>query len=428
MKKYYLPEPSTWGTILERPLWDLTFLKSTIQDIFIHVRDQGDKALIDYTSKFDGLELNKMSVDQTDIDLSENKISEDLKKAIQIAKNNIELFHKSQILKPSLIETTPGVKCWQECRPIQSVGLYIPGGTAPLFSTVLMLGIPAKIAKCENIIICTPPEKNGEINSAILYAAKLIGIDQIFSIGGAQAIAAMTFGTESIPAVQKIFGPGNQYVMAAKQQAENEGISIDMPAGPSEVLVFADDLASPDFIASDLLSQAEHGQDSHVVLVSTSDTVLDKVIKAIDWQLSLLPRREIAEKALKNAVLIYLDNVETCFDLINEYAPEHLIINSKNALELVEKIKNAGSVFLGPFSPESAGDYASGTNHTLPTNGFAKSFSGITLSSFLKTISFQNISEEGLIDLGPTIQVMAEAEGLVGHSRAVSIRLNGENS
>lgn len=428
MKKYYNPVPSTWSLILQKPAQDQKLLQSTVERIFNNVRENGDRALIEYTANFDSVELSRLAVDQKAISSSKDSIPEKLKSAIQTAKQNIERFHLSQIQKPVAVETMPGVQCWQESRPIQAVGLYVPGGSAPLFSTVLMLGIPAKIAKCDNIILCTPPDKNGNIDPAILYTAQLVNIRQIFSVGGAQAIAALTYGTESIPAVLKIFGPGNQFVAAAKRRALMEGVSIDLPAGPSEILVFADNTANPDFIASDLLSQAEHGSDSHVILVSTSEAIIDKVSESMTRQLLSLPRRDIAQQAMEKSVCIYFNNTTSCINLINEYAPEHLIVNSNNASQFVEKINNAGSIFLGPYSPESAGDYASGTNHTLPTNGSAKSYSGVNVSAFSKQISFQNISKEGLVNLAPTIQIMAEAEGLEAHSRSVSIRLNGKIS
>ena len=428
MKKYTNPDPATRATLLQRPSQSREHLQPIIDQIFRNVRENGDRAVLEYSAKFDGAKLSSLRVGKDAASRAGDALPDKLKSAIQTAKQNIEQFHLSQIQNPVKVETTPGVQCWQESRPIQTVGLYVPGGSAPLFSTVLMLGIPAKIAGCEDIVLCTPPDKNGNIDPAILYTAQLVGINQLFAVGGAQAIAAMAFGTESIPAVQKIFGPGNQYVTAAKQQALMEGVLIDMPAGPSEVLVFADKNSNPDFVAADLLSQAEHGPDSQVVLVSTSKMLLDKVEASVTKQLRSLPRRDIAEQALENSVSIFLNDPESCIALINDYAPEHLIINVENAREITGKILNAGSVFIGPYSPESAGDYASGTNHTLPTNGFAKTYSGVSLSAFTKQISFQDISREGLTNLGSTIQTLAEAEGLDAHSRAVSVRLKGNAS
>jgi len=350
-------------------------------------------------------------------------VSVELKKAINIAKSNIEKFHKAQKTENVIVETTAGVQCWQEKRPITNVGLYIPGGTAPLFSTVLMLAIPASIAGCKEIVLCSPPDINGNINPAILYAAKLCGVTKIYKVGGIQAIAGMTFGTETIPKVSKIFGPGNQFVTVAKQLSTKFGVAIDMPAGPSELLVFADDSANAAFIASDLLSQAEHGIDSQVILVSTSKEILEFVISEIQDQLIELPRKEIAKQAISNSKLIYVENKETALELINKYAPEHFIICTKEDEYFIENIENAGSVFIGNYTPESAGDYASGTNHTLPTNGFSKAYSGVNLDSFLKSITFQKISKEGLRNIGKSIEIMAEAEGLQAHKNAVSIRL-----
>lgn len=428
MKKYINPDSATRAALLQRPAPSREHLQPIIDQIFRNVRENGDRAVLEYSAKFDGAKLSSLRVGKDAVSRAGDVLSDELKSAIQTAKQNIEQFHLSQIQDPVKIETMPGVQCWQESRPLQTVGLYVPGGSAPLFSTVLMLGIPAKIARCENIVLCTPPDKNGNIDPAILYTAQLVGINQLFAVGGAQAIAAMAFGTESVPAVQKIFGPGNQYVTAAKQQALIEGVLIDMPAGPSEVLVFAGKNSNPGFVAADLLSQAEHGPDSQVVLVSTSQALLDKVEAAVVEQLRSLPRRNIAEQALENSVLIYVNDPDSCIALINDYAPEHLILNVENAREITGKILNAGSVFIGPYSPESAGDYASGTNHTLPTNGFAKTYSGVSLSAFTKEISFQEISRKGLANLGSTIQTLAEAEGLDAHSRAVSVRLKGNTS
>jgi histidinol dehydrogenase len=421
------PKRNEWSALLERPTQNFDTIGETVKIIFKEVKTKGDVAISKYTSFFDGAILEKFEVTSEEINNAGNLISNDLKKAIQLAKSNIEKFHVAQKTGKIEVTTTEGVRCWQEKRPIQKIGLYIPGGSAPLFSTVLMLAIPAQLAGCQEIILCTPPNKNGDINPAILYAADLCGVTKIFKTGGIQAIAGMTFGTESIPKVYKIFGPGNQYVTAAKQLATQFGVAIDMPAGPSELLVVADDSANPAFVASDLLSQAEHGPDSQVVLVATSKKILKSVEKELIQQMKKLPRKAIAEKAIGNSKLIYVKDDATALDLINEYAPEHFIIATGNEAYFVNGISNAGSVFIGNYTPESAGDYASGTNHTLPTNGYAKNHSGVNLDSFLKAITFQKISEKGLRNIGKSIEIMAEAEGLQAHKNAVTIRLKALN-
>lgn len=423
MKTYINPPKKTWAEILKRPLFDVSELYGKVQEILNEIRRNGDSALRTFTSKFDGIEIDDFMVGETEISEAEKLVDADLKNAIEIARKNIETFHSAQ--KPVLqkIETTPGVVCWQKAVPIEKVGLYIPGGTAPLFSTVLMLAIPAQIAGCSEIVLCSPPNKEGKIHPAILYAAKVAGVTQIYKLGGVQAIGAMAYGTETVPKTDKIFGPGNQYVMAAKQLVSMNDVSIDMPAGPSEVLVVADATSTPAFVASDLLSQAEHGADSQVVLVADSQLTIEKVLAEIEIQLAKLPRMQLASKALSNSVLIALSDQQQKIDLINKYAPEHLIISTKNYTDLSEEIINAGSVFLGEFTPESAGDYASGTNHTLPTNGWSRSYSGVNLDSFLKKITFQEISAEGLKNIGPAIEKMADAEELEAHKNAVTLRL-----
>lgn len=427
MKLNRYPKRESWSELVKRPTLQREKLTELIADIFNEVEKNGDQALLDFNKKFDGAEIQNIKVSAEEIESAESLVSNELKQAIQQAKDNITTFHASQKTEKEQIETTTGVFCWRENRAIEKVGIYIPGGTAPLFSTVLMLAIPAQIAGCREIILCTPPDKNGNINPAILYSAKLCGVTQIFKVGGAQAIAAMTLGTESIPNVYKIFGPGNQYVVAAKEFAQNYNVAIDMPAGPSEVLVIADEKAIPAFCAADLLSQAEHGSDSQVVFLSTDEDVFKRSIKETEKQLKELPRNELAEEALKNSHFILLNTLEEAFEFSNLYAPEHLILALKNFEKYIPKIQNAGSVFLGNYSCESAGDYASGTNHTLPTNGFAKNYSGVSLDSFVKKITFQNLSKEGLQNLGKTIEIMAEAEGLFAHKNAVSIRLRQEN-
>jgi len=417
------PERATWNDILKRPTQSLQEIEQIVIPILEDVSVRGDEALKFYAQKFDGVELNEILVSTEEVEEALAQISEELKEAIDVAYINIFKFHQHQQSKIEVIETTEGVQCWRKSVGIEKVGLYIPGGSAPLFSTVLMLVIPAIIAGCHDIILCTPTNKEGKIHPTILYVANLCGLHKIYKVGGAQAIAAMAYGTETIPQVYKIFGPGNQYVTAAKQLVNKNGIAIDMPAGPSEVLVIGDDESRPDFIAADLLSQAEHGADSQVVFVTTDEAYLNMVHFAIDQQLKNLPRKELAEKALENSKLILVKDIDEAIDLSNFYAPEHLILQTRNAEELAEKVINAGSVFIGHYSPESAGDYASGTNHTLPTNGFAKAYSGVSLDSFIKKITFQKITKEGLQNLGKTIEIMAENEGLFAHKNAVSIRL-----
>ena len=424
MNKIYNPKLESWSEILKRPIQSFKEIEETVKGIFKEVQTKGDEAVAKYTSLFDGINLENIEVSNQEIEEAIGLVSEELKDAIQLAKSNIEKFHKAQISSKIEIETTEGVMCWQEKRPIQKVGLYIPGGTAPLFSTVLMLAIPAKIANCKDIILCSPPDKFGKINPAILYAANLCGITKILKVGGIQAIAGMTFGTETIPQVYKIFGPGNQYVTVAKQVATQFGVAIDMPAGPSELLIVADDSAIPSFVASDLLSQAEHGIDSQVILVSTSKKLIEEVEIEIKKQILVLPRKEIAEKAIENSKLIYVENDQIALDLINEYGPEHFIICCENEDFYVNNIENAGSIFIGNFTPESAGDYASGTNHTLPTNGYAKNYSGVNLDSFLKSMTFQKISHKGIQNIGKAIEIMAETEGLQAHKNAVTLRLS----
>ena len=423
MKKIFNPKPETWSEILKRPTKTIDDIEATVTAIFKEVQESGDDAVAKYTSLFDGVVFENIEVSTSETEQAIAATSEDLKSAIQLAKSNIEKFHSAQKTAKIEVETTEGVYCWQEKRPIQKVGLYIPGGTAPLFSTVLMLAVPANIAGCKEIVLCSPPDKKGNINPAILYAAHLCGVTKILKVGGIQAIAAMTFGTETIPKVYKIFGPGNQFVTVAKQLATQFGVAIDMPAGPSELLIVADDSAVPAFIASDLLSQAEHGTDSQVILVSTSKTLIDEVEKEVQSQLKVLQRKAIAEKSIANSKLIYVENDTIALELIDEYGPEHFIICSKNEDYFVNNIGNAGSVFIGNYTPESAGDYASGTNHTLPTNGYAKNYSGVNLDSFMKSMTFQKISEKGIENIGKAIEIMAEAEGLQAHKNAVSLRL-----
>jgi len=423
MKKIFNPEKKDWPELLGRPTQTVADIESTVMQIFNEVQAHGDKVLNKYTRQFDGVEISELLVSSDEFIESEKVVPDQLKDAIQTAKSNIEKFHKAQKTSKIEIETTPGVTCWQEKRPIQKVGLYIPGGTAPLFSTILMLAIPANIAGCSELILCTPPDKSGKINPAILYTAKLCGITQIYKVGGIQAIGAMTFGTESISKVYKIFGPGNQYVTVAKQIATKFDVAIDMPAGPSELLVVADDSANPSFVASDLLSQAEHGTDSQVILVSTSKSLIEEVEVELQKQIINLSRVAIAKRAIENSKLIFVKSDEVAIDLINEYGPEHFIVCCKDQEYYIRNVVNAGSVFLGNYTPESAGDYASGTNHTLPTNGYAKQYSGVNLDSFTKSITFQRISETGIRNIGNTIEVMAEAEGLQAHKYAVSLRL-----
>lgn len=419
-------EPSTneWASIIERPAFDASHLNDKVNTIINEVVVDGDAAIKKFTLQFDRVSINEFKVTAEKIAATENLISAGLKTAIQLAKVNIEVFHHSQIQKVERIETMPGVWCWRKSVGIEKVGIYIPGGSAPLFSTVLMLGVPAKMAGCKEIILCTPPNEQGEIHPAILYAASLVGVTAIYSVGGAQAIAAMAYGTATIPKVHKIFGPGNQYVTAAKQLVQQNGMAIDMPAGPSEVCVWADENAIPSFVAADLLSQAEHGPDSQVILIANNTVIVEAIQREIDLQLTVLPRKEFAAKALANSKAIILSNQDQAIDLINAYAPEHLILAVDNALQIADKIINAGSVFIGNYSPESVGDYASGTNHTLPTNGYAKAYSGVSLDSFVKKITFQQLTERGLMNIAPTVIEMADAEGLQAHSNAVSVRLN----
>ena len=424
MKKYFNPKKDNWASICERPLFDNTQIKKIVNDVFDNVKVNGDKALIQYTKKFDNIDLKEISFDLERIDISEIDIDRELKESIDNAFNNIYKFHESQLFVSKKIETSKEVFCWQDKRPIENVGLYIPGGTAPLFSSVLMLAIPAMIAKCKKVILCTPPEKNGDINKAILYSAKLCNVNTIINIGGAQAIAAMTLGTKNVPKVNKIFGPGNQYVTSAKLNSIDYNTAIDMPAGPSELLVLADSKANPDYVASDLLSQAEHGPDSQVILVSLCKALIEKVEKSLKNQSKKLDRIDFINKSISNSKLIYFENKEEAVEFINEYAPEHYIINVEDETYFIENLVNAGSVFIGNYTPESAGDYASGTNHTLPTNGNAKQYSGVNLDSFMKTITFQKISKKGLINISKTVETMAEAEGLQAHKNAVTIRIN----
>lgn len=424
MKVIVNPSKKEWKKELARPVLKIKEIEKIVKPIMRKVERLGDKALKKFALEYDHVEIKNLLVSREEIKASYELLDDELKAAIQTAKDNIEKFHLAQATPDLVMETMPGVTCMRKSKAIQKVGLYVPGGTAPLFSTVLMLGVPANLAGCEEIILCTPPNKEGAIHPAILYTADLIGIDRIVKAGGAQAIAAMTHGTESVSKVHKIFGPGNQYVTAAKQLATKKGVAIDMPAGPSEVLVYADESAIPAFVAADLLSQAEHGVDSQVVLVASSEKVAKKTLKELDQQLAALPRKDIAQKALENSVAVVMPNPDKAIELINDYAPEHLIISVKNEDEVVDRIHNAGSVFIGNFTPESAGDYASGTNHTLPTYGFAKNYSGVSLDSFVKKITYQKITEEGIKNLGPTVEIMAQNELLQAHKNAVSIRLN----
>jgi len=424
MKTFINPKPSDWSALTSRPTKEAQDLQKIVLNVFGKIQTEKDQALIYFTEQFDKVRLSSLEVSLEEIEEAKNLISEDLKQAIKLAASNIEKFHAVQREEVKMIETTKGVNCWRESRGIENVGIYIPGGTAPLFSTTLMLGIPAKLAGCENIILCTPPNKEGKIHPAILYTANLIGIEKIYKVGGIQAIGALTFGTETIQKVDKIFGPGNQYVTAAKQVAQNFGVAIDMPAGPSEVLVIADETTVPKYVAADLLSQAEHGIDSQVILLSTNEQTLNETITEINAQLEVLPRKELAAEALENSRGIVLNSIEDCVTFSNIYAPEHLIFACETAENFIQKIINAGSVFLGNYSCESAGDYASGTNHTLPTNGYAKNYSGVSLDSFIKKITFQKLSAEGIQNIGPAIELMAEAEELFAHKNAVTLRLN----
>lgn len=423
MKLYKYPTAKDWPLIVQRPLTDLSAIEESVTKILKKVRKKGDKAVLKYTKKFDGVALTSLLVTDNEINQATSLLDEALKTAICQAKKNIERFHISQKEEVKKIDTMPGITCWRQSLPIEKVGLYIPGGSAPLFSTVLMLAVPAVIAGCREMILCTPPSKDGSIHPAILFAANLCGVTKIYKVGGVQAIAAMAYGTASIPKVFKIFGPGNPYVTAAKQLVQQQGVSIDMPAGPSEVLVIADETAVPEFVAADLLSQAEHGPDSQVLLITTSETLAEKVNKAINDQLKSLPRKEMATKALQNSKTVVTKNLDEAIELSNLYAPEHLILSCENAEEISARVTNAGSVFIGNYSPESAGDYASGTNHTLPTNGYAAMFSGVSLDSFIKKITFQHLTKNGLHNIGNTVMVMAAAEGLDAHKKAVAIRL-----
>ncbi|TGY03850.1 histidinol dehydrogenase [Bacteroides muris (ex Afrizal et al. 2022)] len=417
------PDKSQWQEILKRPVMNTENLFDTVRSVIDRVKAEGDRAVLDYEEKFDKVVLASLAVLEEEQQEAENLVSEDLKAAIRLAKQNIETFHAAQRFEGKKVQTQPGVTCWQKAVAIEKVGLYIPGGTAPLFSTVLMLAVPAKIAGCKEIVLCTPPGRDGKVHPAVLFAAKVAGVNRIFKAGGIQAIAAMAYGTESVPKVYKIFGPGNQYVTAAKQLVSLRDVAIDMPAGPSEVEVLADETANPVFVAADLLSQAEHGVDSQAVLITTSVELQQAVKVEVERQLALLPRKEIAEKSLANSKLIVVDSMKEAIELTNAYAPEHLIIETKDYLSLAERIVNAGSVFLGSLTPESAGDYASGTNHTLPTNGYAKAYSGVSLDSFIRKITFQEIKPEGLNSIGPAIELMAANEQLDAHKNAVSVRL-----
>ncbi|MBP8033786.1 MAG: histidinol dehydrogenase [Bacteroidia bacterium] len=423
METIKYPTKEIWKDILKRPAIDTTSLEATVQSVLSDIKANGQSAVKKYTLQFDKVNLENILASDDEFVLAEKLISDELKQAIQLAKKNIETFHSAQKENTQVIETMTGVKCWRKSIAIQKVGLYIPGGTAPLFSTILMLGVPAKLAGCEEIILCTPPDINGNINPAILYTAKLIGVSKVYKVGGVQAIGAMAYGTEIIPQVYKIFGPGNQYVTCAKQLINKQGVAIDMPAGPSEVAVLVDETCIPEFVAADLLSQAEHGSDSQVILVSTNETIIQNIQSELTKQLAELPRKDLASKALENSKAILVKSNSEAINLLNEYAPEHLIIACANDEQLAEQVVNAGSVFLGNYSCESAGDYASGTNHTLPTNGYAKAYSGVSLDSFVKKITYQKLSKEGINNIGSAIELMAEAEGLQAHKNAVTVRL-----
>lgn len=422
------PPKKEWSDILQRPVFDAKNLMPMVQEVLNAIQEKGDQAVKDYTLSFDQVNLSSIQLNEDQINQIASTLDSHVKKAIEVAKINIEKFHQTQLQKVEKIETMPGVWCWRKSIGIEKVGMYIPGGTAPLFSTVLMLGIPASIAGCKEIILCTPPNKDGKIDAAIAYAAQLIGIKNIYTIGGVQAIGAMAFGTESVPKVYKIFGPGNQYVTAAKQLVQQYGTAIDMPAGPSEVCVWADETAIPSFVAADLLSQAEHGADSQVLLVASQEKIVEQIKQALNEQLLLLPRKDFAEKALANSKAIVIHETEQALALINEYAPEHLILSIQQAEMMAEKVWNAGSVFIGNYSPESVGDYASGTNHTLPTNGYAKAYSGVSVDSFVKKITFQQLTERGLTNIAQTVMDMAKAESLDAHSKAVQIRVDHINN
>jgi len=426
MKTFKNPSRSTWESILERPVFDTSNLYETVQQIIDEVKLRGDKALKKYTKEFDKIDIQNFAVSPVDIAASKFEVSDQLKDAVKEAHRNIRKFHSKQLHSDIFEETTPGVKCWQRTMPIEKVGLYIPGGSAPLLSTVLMLGVPATLAGCSEIILCTPPGENGKISPGILYIASLLGIEKVFKLGGVQAIAAMAYGTESVPKVNKIFGPGNQYVTAAKQLVSRDAVAIDLPAGPSELAVLADTSAIPAFVASDLLSQAEHGADSQVILITDSEQMISDVEQEIEIQLKRLPRKEIAERSLENCRMILMKNMVDMVDMVNVYAPEHLIIACNNYNQIAEQIKNAGSIFLGNYTPESAGDYASGTNHTLPTNGWAHAYSGLNMDAFVKKITLQEISRYGLFNISSAVMTMAAAEELEAHRNAVNVRLESK--
>ncbi len=417
------PDKINWVNIIKRPVADYNYLNDKVAAVLNGVKQGGDHAISQYTLQFDGVGLENFQVTESEILNAKTQLDSALKVAIETAAENIRKFHLTQVSQALPIETMPGISCWRKSVGIDKVGLYIPGGSAPLFSTILMLGIPAQIAGCKQVILCSPPNKNGDLHPAIIYAANLVGIKQLFKIGGVQAIAAMAYGTETVPSVYKIFGPGNQYVTAAKQMVQLNGIAIDMPAGPSEVCVLADDSAVPDYVAADLLSQAEHGADSQVLLVSTSKQLIDAVNQSLVSQLALLPRKELALQALQNSRAVLMSHLSDAVELVNDYAAEHLIIACQNANEIAEQISNAGSVFIGNYSPESVGDYASGTNHTLPTNAYARMYSGVSVDSFVKKITFQQLTKEGLTAIAKTVETMAEAEGLQAHAEAVRVRL-----
>ncbi len=427
MQTYIHPDPASWQNILKRPALDLQQLEAPVGQILAEVRERGDSALLDFTARFDGVRIAELQVSEEEVAVAAEQLTTELKTAIHVAADNIRTFHQSQAQEPEVIETMRGVRCWRKSVGIEKVGLYIPGGTAPLFSTVLMLAVPAQLAGCREIVLCTPPRKDGSVHPAILYAAQLAGVEQIYRLGGAQAIGALAYGTASIPATYKIFGPGNAYVTVAKQLVAQTGVAIDMPAGPSEVLVLADDTAHPAYVAADLLSQAEHGADSQVVLVTYEQALAKRVMAEVDRQLADLPRREFAAKSMANSAAIVVRNREEALGLINAYGPEHLILSVTDPHSYLDGIINAGSVFLGHYTPESVGDYASGTNHTLPTNGHARAYSGVSLDSFVKKITFQELSEDGLARIAPTVMTMAAAEELEAHRRAVAIRLNDQN-
>ena len=423
MKVIRYPERAEWTSLLERPHIDMTALYAPVNTVLTDVRTRGDRAVLDYEEKFDRVSLSSLQVTEAEMEAAEQLVPEELKDALRQAERNIATFHEAQRFQGKKIETAPGVVCWQKAVPIEKVGLYIPGGTAPLFSTVLMLAVPARLAGCREIVLCTPPDREGRVNPAILHAARLAGVHRIFKAGGVQAIGAMAYGTETVPKVYKIFGPGNQYVMAAKQQVSLHEVAIDMPAGPSEVLIVADEKANPVFVAADLLSQAEHGADSQVLLVTTSDRMLERVREEVQVQLEKLPRRELAVRSLEHSKLILVHSMEEAMELANAYAPEHLILEVEDYTSLSEKVVNAGSVFMGAYTPESAGDYASGTNHTLPTSGYARAYSGVNLDSFVRKITFQELSPEGIRNIGPAIEKLASGEQLDAHKNAVTLRL-----